>query len=175
MLENDIEGLVERLQARAAIWSDLVDGWITQAREADPDAVSAEAEAIMRADLNAQAASQLLAMKSEIAAMKGALEDLGQWASSYPVSIFPEPDLDRVTAILTEAGEREQMDRMHASWARNLLGGIEKRALDALISPNAGGGDAYRCEHGHADRFSLCSDCEAASMEAHPTPPEKAK
>ena len=64
--------------------------------------------------------------------LRDALIAVKEWADAYPLERFDEPDLERVGDILTGAGERRQMDRMHASWARELLSGVGQIAAKAL-------------------------------------------
>jgi hypothetical protein len=103
MLENDIEGLVDEL------------------REHGTDLTVEYARAVPKR-LLVQAASQLLAMKSEIAAMKGALEEAMR---RYPDARMALAWFSAASGL--SAGEVTQEVR---DWA------------EAVISPNAGGGDA---------------------------------
>lgn len=57
-----------------------------------------------------------------------ALHRVKQWADAYPTYIFPEPD---IAAAKAKIGETEFM-RLHAAWARHLLGGIGKIVNEAL-------------------------------------------
>lgn len=61
-----------------------------------------------------------------------ALEVIDQRAKAYPVKAFPEPALDVVNAILKRHDMPEQMDRMHAAWAREIVGDFGSTAALAL-------------------------------------------
>lgn len=78
--------------------------------------------------------SLLRSQQDRIEALEAGLAEIAQWAEAYPVPVFPEPDLDLVATILLKAGQREQIDRMHAAWARHLTSGIGKIARSTLTS-----------------------------------------
>jgi len=75
-------------------------------------------------------------IRTEAAAMlqtaAEALGEIAQWAEAYPADMFAEPDFAAVNKALTDAGIPEQMDRLHASWARHLITGVGNIARAAL-------------------------------------------
>ena len=79
------------------------------------------------------AATRTAELTEKLGEALDALGQVRQWAESYPIDIFPEPDLDAVKAALDAAGIANHMDRMHASWARYLTRGIGNIA-DAALS-----------------------------------------
>lgn len=71
-------------------------------------------------------------LRAENEALREALGQIVQWADAYPREVFEEPDLKAVKTLLTDAGMRVQMDRMHAAWARHLTEGFGRIARQAL-------------------------------------------
>jgi len=64
------------------------------------------------------AAIELLATLSE------KIERIRSWCDAYPVSVFPEPDMTRVSEILKQHGIT--LDSVSASNMRHVLSGIKK-------------------------------------------------
>ena len=58
-----------------------------------------------------------------------ALWKVKQWSDAYPLDIFPEANLEACKAKIGES----EFSRLHASWARRIVGGIGKIATDALL------------------------------------------
>jgi hypothetical protein len=60
--------------------------------------------------------------------MEEALRQILDWCEAYPVDMFAEPDLKAIQAQIGDSA----MARLHASWARHLLGGIAEHARRGL-------------------------------------------
>lgn len=71
---------------------------------------------------------------TDLERMKEALEDVRAWAGAYPVKHFPEPDHDAVNAAFRDAGMIGQIDRLHASWGREILSGV-RQIVSAALNP----------------------------------------
>jgi hypothetical protein len=59
-----------------------------------------------------------------------ALQKIQSWSESYPVDIFPEPDLKRAAELLNAGGIT--LDAVSASTARKIIKGVGEIARDAL-------------------------------------------
>jgi len=67
-----------------------------------------------------------------------ALEEIHQWADAYPLSIFPEPDLELCATALKSVGQT--LDAVSASNMRHVLKGVGEIAFTALTRPSEGKG-----------------------------------
>lgn len=79
-----------------------------------------------------EAADDLEALEAKLAKARETIEGFAQWADAYPLEVFPGPDLKEVGSILRACGRENQMDRMHAAWARDILKEAGKDAREAL-------------------------------------------
>lgn len=75
-------------------------------------------------------AEEMRILQEENDQFRYALQDIRGWASSYPLKIFPEPNLREVKEILEAAGIDQSA--LHATWARALLDGVGRRSSVAL-------------------------------------------
>lgn len=64
--------------------------------------------------------------------MEGALREIDAWSRSYPVRVFPEPDLAKAAELLKAGGMT--LDAISADAMRAALTGVGKIARDALAS-----------------------------------------
>ncbi len=60
--------------------------------------------------------------QARIDAMEDAFRKIQQWASAYPIEVFPEPDLLRARDVLKSAGMT--LDAISASNMRHVLTGV---------------------------------------------------
>jgi hypothetical protein len=66
----------------------------------------------------------------EIERLRAALEEIAAWSRAYPLAVFPEPNLERATALLAAGGMT--LDAVSAAAARHVLAGVEGIARRAL-------------------------------------------
>jgi hypothetical protein len=67
---------------------------------------------------------------AEIERLRSALEEIGAWASAYPLASFPEPDFAKAAELLA-AGDMT-LDAISASNMRHVLQGVGEIARKAL-------------------------------------------
>lgn len=81
--------------------------------------------------LNAEAERD--AARREVGQRDEGLQDIIQWCEAYPVDVFIEPTKEKMAAA-AKACEAVGLtfDALHASWARHILSGIERKARAAL-------------------------------------------
>ena len=75
------------------------------------------------------------ALESRIEELEAALERIDNWAKSYPLKAFPEPDFDKVAKVLKAAGL--SLDAVSASNMRLVITQVKDIVEKALK-----GGDA---------------------------------
>jgi hypothetical protein len=63
--------------------------------------------------------------------MGAALTRIKGWADAYPVDVFRPLTDDEIRTARQLVGD-EVFSRLHASWARHILSGIERIAKEAL-------------------------------------------
>lgn len=73
---------------------------------------------------------QLKALEAEIALLRTALEKIDNWAKTYPLKAFPEPDFKKVAEVLKAAGL--SLDAVSASNMRHVVVGIKAIVEQAL-------------------------------------------
>jgi hypothetical protein len=64
------------------------------------------------------------------AVLREALHRIAAWSEAYPLSIFPEPDWGKATALLKAGGIT--MDAVSASCMKHVVEGVGKIAREAL-------------------------------------------
>ncbi len=90
---------------------------------------------IATSELVAQAptlAAELIAALDEVEMLQGLLDEIRQWASAYPVAVFPEPDFKRANELLQAGGM--SIDAVSASNMRHVLNGLI-RTTDYALTP----------------------------------------
>ena len=70
------------------------------------------------------------ALEAKNERLKKGHDDIVAWGNAYPVSIFPEPDLEQAHELLKAGGMT--LDAVSASAMRRVLKGVIKIASDAL-------------------------------------------
>jgi hypothetical protein len=83
--------------------------------------------------------ADLATAQAQIEALSDALEELKQWADAYPTKVFPEPDLARAAAILSQGGM--SLDVIAASNMRHVLTRVAQITRSALAAPPAKEGE----------------------------------
>lgn len=68
--------------------------------------------------------------------LEEALQRIATWADAYPLSVFPEPDLERAAAVLKAAGMT--LDAISASAMRHVITQVGDIARKALATPVGG-------------------------------------
>ena len=82
-------------------------------------------------------AEQALAERTAYAeGLEEALQRIATWADAYPLSVFPEPDLERAAAVLKAAGMT--LDAISASAMRHVITQVGDIARKALATPVGG-------------------------------------
>jgi hypothetical protein len=76
--------------------------------------------------------ADLATAQAQIEALSDALEELKQWADAYPTKVFPEPDLARAAAILSQGGM--SLDVIAASNMRHVLTRVAQITRSALAA-----------------------------------------
>jgi hypothetical protein len=69
-------------------------------------------------------------LEAEAAALREALEEIIQWSKAYPLTVFPEPDLEKAHALLKAGGMT--LDAISASNMRHVITQAGEIALRAL-------------------------------------------
>jgi hypothetical protein len=68
--------------------------------------------------------------EAEAATLREALEEIIQWSKAYPLTVFPEPDLEKAHALLKAGGMT--LDAISASNMRHVITQAGEIALRAL-------------------------------------------
>ena len=68
--------------------------------------------------------------EQKLAAALDALQQIDNWARAYPLTVFPEPDLERAAELLAAGGIT--LDAVSASSMRYVLSGISAIVATAL-------------------------------------------
>jgi hypothetical protein len=78
------------------------------------------------------------AMSDRELRLEDALNEIMHWALAYPVTVFPEPDMEKARVALEPTGIT--MDALYGTWARHLLKGVGEIAVESILKARAEGG-----------------------------------
>ena len=70
------------------------------------------------------------ALEQRVEGLEDAHQKIVDWATAYPLSVFPEPDFARAAQVLKDAGMT--LDAISASNMRHVVEGVGKLAKEAL-------------------------------------------
>jgi hypothetical protein len=73
---------------------------------------------------------QFVSPEDRIEQLEEALYRIKQWADAYPLTVFPEPDMERAAHALNQYGIT--IDAVSASVIRHVIEGVGKIAKEAL-------------------------------------------
>jgi hypothetical protein len=79
---------------------------------------------------NAECAGIIVKQMEEIESLRDALRMIVEWSKAYPLSVFPEPDLIKASALLEAGGQT--LDAISAHAMRHVVEGVGEIAKGAL-------------------------------------------
>src|SRR5574340_1240862 len=113
----------------------IIDSLLYACQKARDDITSLRGEVVMRRTQNLQLMKQVESTQEVLKAAHAFAQRVHEWSKAYPLHTFPEPDVDRVRAVLEGGGLT--IDCVSASNMRHVVETLDKEAapLLALLGP----------------------------------------